>query len=58
MWILITLLALMAAFLIIEFVRINQLEKKLDDITETYDLFIDDAFTDISIIRERIGLDT
>lgn len=57
MWILITILALMAAFLIIEFVRINQLEKKLDDFVTTYDLFIDDAFEDIAILREKVGLD-
>lgn len=57
MWILITLLALMAAFLIIEFVRINQLEKKLDDFIATYDMFIDDAFEDIKILREKSGLD-
>jgi hypothetical protein len=57
MWILITILALMAAFLIIEFVRINQLEKKLDDFVTTYDLFIDDAFEDIKILREKAGFD-
>lgn len=57
MWILITILALMAAVLILQFVRINQLEKKLDDFVTTYDLFIDDAFEDIKILREKVGLD-
>lgn len=57
MWILITILALMAAVLILQFVRINKLEKKLDDFVTTYDLFIDDAFEDISILREKVGLD-
>lgn len=57
MWILITILALMAAVLILQYVRINQLEKKLDDFVTTYDLFIDDAFEDIKILREKVGLD-
>lgn len=57
MWILITILALMAAVLILQFVRINKLEKKLDDFVTTYDLFIDDAFEDIKILREKVGLD-
>lgn len=57
MWILITILALMAAVLILQFVRINQLEKKLDDFVTTYDLFIDDAFEDIQILREKAGFD-
>lgn len=57
MWILITILALMAAVLILQFVRINQLEKKLDDFVTTYDMFIDDAFEDIAILREKAGFD-
>lgn len=57
MWILITILALMAAVLILQYARINQLEKKLDNFVTTYDLFIDDAFEDIKILREKVGLD-